>query len=119
MSATATKTRYFGKCPVKGCKTRRVVDGERWEFRSNGTGYSLNAHEYGIRGEERRQFFQVMRGLDLVCMEHKQFLYWEAGQFTYNPAKQCSAKCVNASGKRCDCSCRGQNHAGGHLISLS
>lgn len=35
---------------------------------------------------------------------------------TYNAAVKCSAKCVNATGPQCECSCRGKNHGGASSV---
>ncbi|MDL4812761.1 hypothetical protein [Actinomadura opuntiae] len=120
MTATTTAIRYFGKCPVKGCKTRRVVDGDkRMAVKIDGRWTSLNAYEYaGFTGERRAEFIATMRAHDLVCGAHEKFLRWEGGRFTYNPEKSCTPKCEAAAGPRCDCSCRGANHGGGHVVSL-
>lgn len=32
---------------------------------------------------------------------------------TYNPAKECNAKCMSACGQTCECSCGGRNHGAG------
>jgi hypothetical protein len=35
---------------------------------------------------------------------------WNAVAGTYNPKEKCGAKCHNAKGPNCDCSCKGENH---------
>lgn len=119
-TATATKVRYFGKCATKGCKTRRVADGAgQMAINADGKRWRLNAHEYRLTRHERRQFWNAMASLDLVCVEHDRFLRWEGLRATYNPAKECSAKCMNASRPACDCSCNGENHGGAGVVSLA
>ncbi|WP_289009064.1 hypothetical protein [uncultured Thermomonospora sp.] len=119
--ATATDTiRYFGKCPIKGCKTRRIVDGGPYmAFRIDGQYHQLNRHEYGFRTrQEHIEWAEFMRGLDLVCTRHNKFLTWQSGRFTYNPEKICSPRCMGATGPACDCSCGGENHGGRHVMVL-
>lgn len=111
--------RYFGRCPVKGCKTKRVlrpdapgthtwhdartmaildsVDGEpRWPL-----------HELG----ERKQNASF-RAAGLACPEHDRVIFFKKGRFTYNPEKVCDGRCMNAVGPSCECSCKGENHGG-------
>lgn len=114
-----SNTRYFGKCSTKGCHVRRVVDLPNYSIKFQGRLWRLNAHEYGLRGADRRAFWDAMVALDLVCVEHNKFLRWEGLRATYNPEKECSAKCINATGPSCSCSCNGENHGGGRLTWIS
>lgn len=126
MTVTATTDsrtiRYFGKCSTPGCKTRRIVDadpgGTIWH---NGRDLDMYRPGYGWtknQAAEHAEYATAMTALDLVCVEHQKFLRWEAGDFSYNPGKECNAKCMNAMRPSCDCSCGGDNHGGGHVISF-
>lgn len=35
---------------------------------------------------------------------------------THNPKRECDARCTNARGPSCSCSCRGENHGGGGVV---
>ncbi|MFD0687346.1 hypothetical protein [Actinomadura fibrosa] len=117
---TTATVRYFGRCPIKGCTTRRVVDGDtRMAVKIDDRWTLLNAYEYaGFTGERRRAFIASMRAHDLACGEHKAFLRWQPGRYSYNPDTACAPACEAATGPRCDCCCRGANHGGGHVVTL-
>jgi len=34
----------------------------------------------------------------------------------FSAVHECGAKCMNAVGPACDCSCKGLNHGGGYLV---
>lgn len=82
-TATLAPTRYFGRCIEKGCKHRIV-----WEGPIYGPGATYQR-----------------------CPDHRVFtLDFRPLKATYNPAKECNARCMGAIGPACDCSCGGENH---------
>lgn len=123
MTSTETvQLRYFGRCPVKGCKHRSVIsatsnpnlrqmraafgrgdvlvvldtDGRNWPLHELG-----NSTQYG-----------AMRHAGLVCPTHNTPVWYVGGRFTYDPEKVCDARCMGAVGPACSCSCEGKNHGG-------
>lgn len=42
---------------------------------------------------------------------------WNFLKATMNQAVRCDARCVNAKGHNCECSCGGENHAGGGMFT--
>ncbi len=120
-----TPLRYFGKCCVKGCKHRRViepgtVDQSKTKLFPGPNGGTLtvldaDGHDwplYDIGGHKQAEAF---RAAGLACPEHDTVVDFRSGRFTYNPDKACNARCMGATGPACDCSCRGSNHGGKHL----
>lgn len=97
--------RRFGKCPVSGCKTRHVFDGEPYI----GEGWDAVSIIYG--GSNGPQL--VAAGL--FCTEHNKHLQWTQLQGRVNPDKECNGVCMAATGPSCDCACGGENHGRNHI----
>lgn len=93
--------RRFGKCPVRGCKTRRVIDGKPY----------INEVPIFYSGWNGPQL--VAAGL--LCEEHKKHLVWNQLKGRVNPEKECNGICMGAVGPSCDCSCGGENHGKNHV----
>lgn len=51
-----------------------------------------------------------------LCPECGELSQLRALVATYNPDKVCSARCMNARGPSCDCSCGGANHSASHRM---
>ncbi|AYR00085.1 hypothetical protein PBI_NEBKISS_153 [Mycobacterium phage Nebkiss] len=94
--------RYFGKCPVKGCKTRKVVDGKPYIDEDVPIFYG------GYNGKQ-------LIAAGLFCNEHSAHLKWDQLQGRTNPDKECNGVCMAAIGPSCDCSCGGENHGKNHI----
>lgn len=120
MTSTETSTvlRYFGRCPVKGCQHRRVIEEtshpqlRRYQTNRADTlvllddkGWPWPLHELGDRDHN-----STMRAAGFVCPTHNRIVWFQGGRFTHNPDKLCNAKCMSAGGPACDCSCAGSNH---------
>lgn len=113
--ATAVPT--IVRCRRKGCKgVRRVFSLVRWEVKTDwrwgrvwegrkvvgyDDGFGHEVEPYGYSGESC-----------LPC-GHLHPLVAEVNG-TYFEDKVCSARCMNATGPSCECSCAGMNHGGRH-----
>lgn len=111
MSATTITARSFGRCTHKGCKTR-IVTNRPLEFRHN----DIQLHMLrGYQGAPEKWWIDAMNSLGLLCPDHDAWrMYWTSLDATYNPVKECSARCTGATGPACDCSCGGENHGSRH-----
>lgn len=114
--------RYFGRCTVKGCKHRRVIDAtlSRAKLFPGPDGGTLtvlddNGRDWPLHDIGGSEQLAVFRAAGLVCPEHGSRVDFRRGRFTFNPDKVCNSKCMGATGPACDCSCRGANHGGKHL----
>lgn len=120
---TATTLRYFGRCPVTGCKHRRVIEQasspllKRYTTRSSDVLAVLDAdgRDWPLYYLGGKDWADAMRGAGFSCPEHKRVVTFEGGRFTHNTEKVCNGKCMGATGPACDCSCGGENHGRGHL----
>lgn len=107
MSRPRKLERYFGKCRVKGCKTRRVIDGAPYV----GQGWQAVPIFYtGRNGAE-------LQSHGIWCAEHNTYLKFDQLAGTFNPEKVCDGRCMGAVGPACDCSCGGENHGAGHAAA--
>lgn len=117
-NTTATPLRYFGKCQVKGCKHRRVLEATSAPELEELNGRLLvRASEglYGLAFVGDKGQDGALKAAGLGCPAHGGSMVYQGGRFTYNPEKVCNAKCMGAAGPACDCSCGGSNHGGQHL----
>ena len=98
----ATKIdRYFGKCRIKGCKTRHITD----------TVFIANGREvifYGGGNEKE------LRAAGIWCDEHNTFIIFNQLKGRTNREKECNAVCMAGVGPSCDCACGGENHGKNH-----
>lgn len=102
MIATAVKIdRRFGKCPVAGCKTRRVIDGAPYVD-------GISIFYAGNNGAE-------LAAAGLFCTDHSTHLKWTQLVGRTNPEKECNGICMAATGPSCDCACGGENHGANHI----
>ncbi|WAB09775.1 hypothetical protein SEA_DADOSKY_94 [Mycobacterium phage Dadosky] len=97
--------RHFGKCPVRGCQTRRVVDGRPY------IGEGANAVVIFYNGHNGSQ----LAAAGLCCEEHRKHLQWNQLKGRVNPDKVCNGVCMGAVGSSCDCACGGENHGRSHI----
>lgn len=91
-TATATPTRYFGRCSIKGCKHRQVTEG-------TALGY------LGPLGPQ---------ATFTPCPNHCVAMDWKPMKVKVTE-KVCNGVCMGAIGPSCDCSCGGENHGRNHL----
>ncbi|AON96745.1 hypothetical protein SEA_GENGAR_90 [Mycobacterium phage Gengar] len=97
--------RYFGKCPVRGCKTRHVVDGAPY---INAGGTAVPIFYGGFNGDQ-------LVAAGLFCSDHHEHLKWTQLAGRHNPDKACNGVCMAAVGPSCDCACGGENHGRNHI----
>jgi hypothetical protein len=92
----------LGKCKTKGCKCAlRAQEGVGVSLGRDATleGVAYRVGNYGYFGR---------------CTDHGLFpLRTLKGR--YVPEKACDARCMNATGPNCDCSCGGANHGHAHM----
>lgn len=50
------------------------------------------------------------------CTVHRYPISFKRVEGTYSEKHTCDARCVNAIGPNCECSCGGENHGGGYAI---
>ena len=100
MSAYKTLDRQFGKCPVKGCKTRRVVE---------------SPMVAGISIYDRGNNHAELIGIDMWCSDHMKAMVWTPLKGRYSAEKECNGVCMAGVGPSCDCSCGGENHGKNHV----
>lgn len=111
------------RCRVKGCKgARRVFALVRHEVKTDwrwgrvydarkvigwddGFGNRLDVHGFSMAA-------QLPGGSCLPC-GHKMTKVTEV-KGTYSDKMTCGARCMNATGPSCECSCAGMNHGGRH-----
>lgn len=105
MSNAVKLDRRFGRCIVKGCKTRRVVDGSPYI----GKGWESTPIFYN--GGNSAQLIAA----GLWCAEHNRHLDWNQLKGRVNLDKECNGVCMAAIGPSCDCSCGGENHGKNHV----
>lgn len=100
MSNAIKLDRWFGKCRIKGCKTRRVVQG-----------HTINGMEIWYRGGNENE----LRSIGCWCNEHNTWLEWNQLKGRVNREKECNGVCMAGVGPSCDCACGGENHGKAHI----
>ncbi|QYN17536.1 hypothetical protein [Amycolatopsis sp. DSM 110486] len=126
MTSTEAKVlRYFGRCPTKGCKHRRVVEqGSHPQVARVPHGFGRGevlvlmaeaGRDWPLYEMGDRDHNTAMRAAGLVCPEHDRIVWFVGGRFTFNPERVCNGVCMSASGPSCECSCGGANHGSNHL----
>lgn len=121
MTNNESPLRYFGKCAVKGCKHRRVIQessheklelctglGRRYLVVRETANNAVGTYALYFTGDKRGD--QALIDAGLGCPEHRGSMIYTGGKFSLNPRKVCNGKCMNAVGPSCDCSCGGENH---------
>lgn len=112
---------WIGRCPRKGCRCVKHVDvpmvRESWteQHHNHAHGFSFDAHKsrvFAVGGFSPSH-------LDLHCVAHKWALRWQQVDGHKSEEHVCDARCMNAIGPSCDCSCGGSNHGRGYHINLT
>lgn len=99
--------RFIGRCIVKGCKCKPLAFDCPTEWRTH---YPRPGY-----GEPRKYRAANTNFLPYVfCVRHKHQISWQEVKGTLTDTK-CDARCTNAKGHSCDCSCGGANHGSGWL----
>lgn len=102
----------------KRCKSGRRVEYHEVEQRSLGCGRSEKRHfrrtELGARVQPGQDYDRdgTPRG-DAVCAGCGRFMAWGYLNAHRDEAIRCDARCTNARGFKCDCSCGGEHHGAG------
>jgi hypothetical protein len=100
-------TPFLGRCGAEGCEfvlfSTNVASADRFrDVKANGS-----AHRMG----DGRMFGRCPDG-------HFPFRM-KAVKGTYSPDHKCDARCLNAKGHDCTCSCGGMNHGRGHAVAVT
>lgn len=100
---------YLGKCPVKGCKCviRRTVPGV---MRSRRIGYSY------ARTVEKLEAVYTPNDSPIFCATHRRQIWFKRIDGKVSEVHICDARCLNATGPNCECSCGGANHGMNHSL---
>lgn len=118
------QARHFGKCRVKGCRRRMVIedgagDGKVFETPDGYGSWTLRVEQQGKARTWSWPVYFVggadwgrdMRAAGLVCPDHPTMIMdFKRLLGKYKPEKACDGRCMGAVGPACDCSCGGENH---------
>lgn len=111
---------YVGKCRTKGCRhaTRvdwhdvQQLDSDRWATSAR-SGERVLLTPDGASYDHDHPFMLNGVAVCARCPDHGVFrLSLLRGR--YVEARMCDARCMNATGPNCDCSCGGANHGASH-----
>lgn len=103
--------RWMYRCPRKSCRKVRAVDyqvrsvTEICQHPTTGRVIHRAGRWFGMH-KDYPTGVKCLCGRDMVGRPVKGHV---------NPSVPCNAKCVNAIGPDCECSCGGANHGSGHL----
>lgn len=101
-------TFYIGRCKVAGCKhTVRVED---WNDLQDLTPEQYKAGDF----DKSRGFTIHLVSPWGWCEAHDKPFPLKYGKGRVVESIACTAKCLNAHGPSCDCSCGGANHGRGY-----
>jgi hypothetical protein len=111
---------YIGKCRAKGCRHATLVaradvqdlDSGRWA-KSARTGEKVLLTLDGRSYDRTRPF--ILNGVAVTarCPDHGVYRL-QAVRGKLAPEHKCDARCMNATGHNCECSCGGANHGLAH-----
>jgi len=121
-----TVSRWIGKCPQ--CKTARRVEVRQdvrltWQYSTpDKMAFSKRVYQYEVLSAGTRHYVHkggnyVMAMCDALCTDAHKEAHWflcKRIEGVYNDGIKCNAKCMNATGPNCECSCAGENHGGAH-----
>lgn len=109
--------RYNGKC--KGCGRRVSFTGRMASADvSRPSSHGGSSFDTVVVDAQGRAYEYPGYEAIVECTCGRSF-YARPVQGTFNPGKECSAKCLAAIGVQCDCRCKGHNHGGAHAIDES
>lgn len=101
--------RTFGKCTVKGCKARAIIEADGVTVHANDF-VTIVDREVTFAGKTRRLF-------TIDCAEHRattaayaETLAWKSVKATIKPEITCDASCKTSANPICKCSCGGAEH---------
>lgn len=134
-----TTVHVIGRCPVKGCTTARkrctapgtvkagrIRTWTEWRIPA-GDGYGTvnpyahvnylgwTPNRFAADQRYERAYVAAMRAVGWVCETHQRFFELAEVKGVFNADKTCNARCTNAVGADCECSCAGQQHGAAHI----
>lgn len=96
----------IGHCNKCGKVVRRQVTGIRVRTESWGVcGFKSSTRETQVQGDGPAY---------CACRKGQKLLLMRAIEGHVRPEIPCDARCTEAKGHRCECSCGGKNHGSGH-----
>lgn len=106
---TNTTPPRLGRCKEKGCKHALFVSDEALivnvdgfnEVKGDGRAYRVGNNGVFARCPDRHKFFPLKQIKGTYSKDHK-----------------CDARCMNAKGHECTCSCGGANHGRGYATEV-
>lgn len=107
--STSTTPPRLGRCKEKGCKhalfvsdPALIVDVDNFrEVKGDGRAYRVGNNGVFARCPDRHKFFPLKEIKGTYSADHK-----------------CDARCMNAKGHECTCSCGGANHGRGYATEV-
>jgi hypothetical protein len=110
---------YLGKCRVKGCNallriTVPMVGIKTREYPFNGPSYERTKW---VPSDPFGRYWTPSH-LGIECVKHHGPISFTPINGKYSAQHQCDARCLNALGPNCECSCGGENHGRGHQAEL-
>lgn len=99
---------FLGKCLGKGCTNFMRIDVPTHEQKVT-RGYTYR-HTVVLQTPDWEPW-----QLYVHCVEHRRPLYFRPIKGVVNPEHHCDARCENAHGPNCECSCGGANHGKAYL----
>jgi hypothetical protein len=117
------RVRTFWRCETKGCRHKVVkalatLQGKPcligWEDGPRG----IDAHIWAYKQEDVKKSREVHTRYGLICPTHNRVMVGRTINAKHNPDVACNARCTNAYGNDCECSCSGENHGRDVTTSL-
>lgn len=123
MTIESFTANWIGRCPVKGCKNvlhlAVEMTRERWtETRHDGANGTKREVPKSREFATKFGWHWGPGHLELRCVRHRYEFRWRQVEGRFSEAHKCDARCMNATGPNCECSCGGQNHGRAHSVSL-
>lgn len=110
---------HIGRCPVRGCGTTlRLTVPMLGRKRKKSFGHGMYHHEAVVTEWSPAPGSSIPFYLGICCAKHKWELRWNVVNGTFSQDHKCDARCVNAKGHNCECSCGGANHGKGYDLPV-
>jgi hypothetical protein len=107
MNTTSIPPR-LGRCKHKGCDYALFV----------APGQEVEAESFRDVKGDGRAYRVGNEGYFARCPNNHKFFVLKQIKGTYSPDHKCDARCLNAKGPECTCSCGGANHGAGHAVTV-
>lgn len=107
---------YIGRCWRKGCATVvRITIPMVGIERKLTSGHGIYRHEYkAIEWRSNDTSWNGPYDSGICCTHHRVSLRWKLINGVVSDKHVCDARCINAIGPNCECSCGGKNHGAGY-----